>query len=191
VVSSIHLGPKTRFLLLSDSYGFVDVGRHLWQEDGSVVYNYCWASPAQSVSGKSPAGLMLSKIRDFSKLEGQVPRSRVTQLYWLCQSQRVTVRLAVYRQSVDIGAKPLETHDQRLFLQLDPCDPSPYVTSSLTRRWIYLLWICLAFRQVYVSHIQHVIENSSFCTKSPVSPGFAKEMIPILRILCYNGSLVT
>jgi hypothetical protein len=26
------------------------------------------------------------------------------------------------------------------------------------RRWVCLLWICLAFRQVYVSHIQRVLE---------------------------------
>jgi hypothetical protein len=43
-----HLGPKTRFLLLWDSCGFVDVGRPLWREDGSAVYNCCWLSPAQS-----------------------------------------------------------------------------------------------------------------------------------------------
>jgi hypothetical protein len=29
---------------------------------------------------------------------------------------RVTLRLAVYRQSVFLGVKPLEAHDQRLFL---------------------------------------------------------------------------
>jgi hypothetical protein len=47
--------------------------------------------------------------------------------------------------------------------------------------------------QVYVSHIQHVIEISPFCTmyKSSVSPGFAKQIMPFLHILCYNGSLVT
>jgi hypothetical protein len=28
------------------------------REDGSVVYNCCWSSPAQSYSGPSPAGLM-------------------------------------------------------------------------------------------------------------------------------------
>jgi hypothetical protein len=39
------------------------------------------------------------------------------------------------------------------FFQLNSCDNCPYVTASLTRRWIYLLWICLAFRQVYISHI--------------------------------------
>jgi hypothetical protein len=34
LVSSTHLGPKIRFLLLSDSRGFVDVGRLLWREMG-------------------------------------------------------------------------------------------------------------------------------------------------------------
>jgi hypothetical protein len=48
LVSNPHQGPKTRFLLLSDSCGFVDVGRPLWREDESVVYNCCWASPTQS-----------------------------------------------------------------------------------------------------------------------------------------------
>jgi hypothetical protein len=60
----------------------------------------------------------------------------------------VTLRLAVYRQSVRLGTKPLETHDQRFFFQLNPCGRSPYVTSSLTRRLDCLLRICLAFRQV-------------------------------------------
>jgi hypothetical protein len=33
------------------------VGRSLWLEDGSVVYNCCWTSPAQSFSSPSPLGL--------------------------------------------------------------------------------------------------------------------------------------
>jgi hypothetical protein len=41
LVSSPHLGLMTRFLLLSDSCGFVDMGRPLWREGGSVVYNCC------------------------------------------------------------------------------------------------------------------------------------------------------
>jgi hypothetical protein len=47
--------------------------------------------------------------------------------------------------------------------------------------------------QVYVLHLQHVIENAAFCTiyKSSVSTGFAKQILCILRILCYNSSLVT
>jgi hypothetical protein len=36
---------------------FVDVGRSLWREDGSVVYNCCWPSPVQSFSGSSHEGL--------------------------------------------------------------------------------------------------------------------------------------
>jgi hypothetical protein len=41
LVSSPHLGLMTRFLLLLDSCGFVDMGRPLWREDGSVDYNCC------------------------------------------------------------------------------------------------------------------------------------------------------
>jgi hypothetical protein len=57
LVSSTHLGPKTRFLL-SDSCGFVDVGRPLWREDGFVFYKYCCPLLRKSISGPSPAGLM-------------------------------------------------------------------------------------------------------------------------------------
>jgi hypothetical protein len=37
--------------------GFVDVRHSLCREDGCVVYNCCWPSPAQSFSGPSPLGL--------------------------------------------------------------------------------------------------------------------------------------
>jgi hypothetical protein len=38
-----------------------------------------------------------------------------------------------------------------------------------------------------------LLKNSSFCTthNSPISTGFAKQIMSVLRILCYNGSLVT
>jgi hypothetical protein len=58
MVSSTHMGLPTRFLLLSDTCGLVDVGRSLWRENGSAVYNSCWSSPAQSFLGPSPAGLV-------------------------------------------------------------------------------------------------------------------------------------
>jgi hypothetical protein len=49
----------------------------LSDENGSVVYNCCWPSPAQPFSGQSPNGthghILLSQIRDSSNLEGQVP----------------------------------------------------------------------------------------------------------------------
>jgi hypothetical protein len=63
-----------------------------------------------------------------------------------------------------------------IFLQMNACGHSPYVTTSLTRRRACLLWICLAFSTIYTSS---------------VSTGFTKQIMPILRILCYNDSLVT
>jgi hypothetical protein len=55
-------------------------------------------------------------------------------------------------------------------------------------------WICLAFCQMYISHTWHVIDISPVCTiytyKSSVSPGFTKQIMHIIRILCYNDSLV-
>jgi hypothetical protein len=58
LVSSTHLGLTTRFLLLSDSCGFVDVRRSLWREDGSVVYYCSWSSSAQLFSGPRHVGLV-------------------------------------------------------------------------------------------------------------------------------------
>jgi hypothetical protein len=55
----------------------------------------------------------------------------------------VTLRPAVYRQSVRLGVKSLKTHDQRSFFQLSPRCNSPYVTSSLTRRWFCLSWVVI------------------------------------------------
>jgi hypothetical protein len=42
------LWSKTRFLFPSCNFGFFDFGHSLWREDGSVVYNCCWPSPAQT-----------------------------------------------------------------------------------------------------------------------------------------------
>jgi hypothetical protein len=55
---STHPWLTTRSLLLSNSCGFVDLGRPLWREDGSVLCNCYWSSPAQSFSGPSPVGLV-------------------------------------------------------------------------------------------------------------------------------------
>jgi hypothetical protein len=43
---------------MSDICRFVDMGRFLWRKDGSVIYNCCWLSPAQSFSGPNPVGLV-------------------------------------------------------------------------------------------------------------------------------------
>jgi hypothetical protein len=51
----------------------------------------------------------------------------------------VSLQLLVYHQSVHLGTKLLETHNQRVFLQLSPCSHSPYVTSSVMRGWAVVL----------------------------------------------------
>jgi hypothetical protein len=91
------------------------------------------------------------------------PTSYFTSLHSAKVKVKVTLRLAVYRQSVHLGVKPLETHDQTFF-QLNSCGNSSYVTSSLTRRWACLLWICLAFCQVYKLRFQpleHINDRST------------------------------
>jgi hypothetical protein len=47
------------------------------------------------------------------------------------KSVTVTLRLAVYRQSVRLGAEPLETHGQNYFSHLNTCDHSPYITTYI------------------------------------------------------------
>jgi hypothetical protein len=73
------------------------------------------------------------------------------------QSQRigVTLRLGVYRQSVRLGDKPFETHDQ--IFQLNTCLHRPYVPSTMTRGWVCSLQLLLALSSAVIptsgSHI--------------------------------------
>jgi hypothetical protein len=61
---------------------------------------------------------------------------------------KVTLWLAVLSPIISSWRQAPWDSDQRFFSQLNPCGHSSYVTSSLTRRWICLLRIFLAFRQV-------------------------------------------
>jgi hypothetical protein len=135
-------GSKTRFLLLSDSCRFVDVGH--W-EDGAVIYNCCWPFPVQSFLG--PSLMELTTI--FYCLRFEAPptwRARSLYLYpprtgWpnytpairipsslppmTCRAKltglkvkvKVNLQLVVYCQSVRLSIGPLETHDQRFFFR--------------------------------------------------------------------------
>jgi hypothetical protein len=71
LVSGTHLGPATNFSfslkLYLDSCVFVIMGRLLWREDGSVIYNCYWASPAKSFS--SPCSERLMTKLYFLKFE--------------------------------------------------------------------------------------------------------------------------
>jgi hypothetical protein len=95
----------------------------------------------------------------------------------------VTLWLAVQCQSVHLGAKPLEDQDQRFFffLQLNPCGLSPYITSSLMRRWVCLLWRGFAFVKC-THHTYSMLLKNLPCASytSPVSRDFAEQIKCIL-----------
>jgi hypothetical protein len=57
-----------------------------------------------------------------------------TELVKVKVKSKVTLRLAVYHQSIGLGIKPDETHDQRYF-QLYPWGYSHYIIFSLKRGW--------------------------------------------------------
>jgi hypothetical protein len=76
VSRSVCLGVKPNFsaqhqICITASCVFVDVGHPLLRQDGSVVYNRCWPSPAQSHG--THYHILLLQIRDSPNLEGHVP----------------------------------------------------------------------------------------------------------------------
>jgi hypothetical protein len=65
---------------------------------------------------------------------------------------RVTLRLPVYRQSVRLGAKPLEAHVQRFFMQINPFGHSPYVTSFLSQSQpLFIIYLRLGPQRKHLS----------------------------------------
>jgi hypothetical protein len=77
-------------LIVFRYYGFVDMGRPLWREVGSVLFSFWWASPSQPFWGLSPTGLMsifyCFYFLDSPNLEGQVTvfissRNRVARFF--------------------------------------------------------------------------------------------------------------
>jgi hypothetical protein len=67
---------------------------------------------------------------------------------------RVTLRRAVYRQSVRLGDKPLDTHDQYFIFQLNTCGYCPYVTSSVTRGWVCRLQLLLVLTSAVILKLE-------------------------------------
>jgi hypothetical protein len=63
---------------------------------------------------------------------------------------RVTLQLAVYRQSLRLGDKPLRLTTSNFVFQLNTCFHSPYVTSSLTRGWVCSLQLLLALARAVI-----------------------------------------
>jgi hypothetical protein len=89
LASSTHLGLTTRFLFLSDSCGFFDVGRSLTRERVCRLQLMLVLTSAVilgSESRETRDHILLSQIGDSFNLEGQVPvfispRNRVARLY--------------------------------------------------------------------------------------------------------------
>jgi hypothetical protein len=105
----------------------VTVALQVASGDESGMVNCCCSSPAKIFLVPSPMVLIvifhclttLGVVQHSLSGDGRGRgRGRVR------VRVRVTLRLPVYRQSVRLGAKPRETHYQRL-LQLNPCDRSP------------------------------------------------------------------
>jgi hypothetical protein len=63
---------------------------------------------------------------------------------------RVSLRQAVYRQSVRLGDKPLEATTRIVIFQLNTCGHSPYVTCSPTRGWTYRLQLLLGLASAVI-----------------------------------------
>jgi hypothetical protein len=103
---------------------------------------------------------------------------------------RVTLRLALYRQSLHLASSTLRP-TTRDFFPNNPFCNSPYVTSSLTWRWACLLYAWPFVKCTYRTYSMLLKILPCALYASPVSIGFADQMMPILHILCYNGSLVT
>jgi hypothetical protein len=86
---------------------------------------------------------------------------RLKRLPQFCLSE---LRLADCCQSVRLGDKPLETHDQQFFfLQLNTCDHSSHITSSLTIGWVYRLQLLLVLASAVI------LESESWGTHDHIS----------------------
>jgi hypothetical protein len=77
------------------------------------------------------------------------------------------------------------------FFQLDPWGHSHYVTSCLMRGCLPLRNMFGLPSNVHIGHVACYWKFLPFAlSKSLVSTGFAKQIMPILLILCCNGSIL-
>jgi hypothetical protein len=77
--------------------------------------------------------------------------------------------VVVYRQSVRLGAKPLETHDQYFFFRLNTCGYSPYVRVCRLQLLLALAGAVILGSQFRGTH-DHILLYR-FETPNPGGPG--------------------
>jgi hypothetical protein len=138
------------------------VRRSLWREDGSVVYNCCWPSPAQSFSGLSPVELatifycltleifLFVTSYDSHGNGGCIwspPSHGILWWFKVRVKVKITLRLTVIQsvsQSVSLGVEPhLGLMTRYLFL-FDSYGLVFRAALSLTRVRVCLLYMLLA-----------------------------------------------
>jgi hypothetical protein len=106
-------------------------------------------------------------------------------------SVRVTLRLAVYRQSIRLGANPLRITASDFFFQMNPCGQSLWNILSGERMGLSLMNMLGLVKCTCRTHSMLMKLFAFALCKSPLfSPGFAKQIMSILLIICYNDGLV-
>jgi hypothetical protein len=160
------------------------VGRSLWREDGSVVYNCSWPLPVQTFSGPTPMELVtinksLNYVSPFYKsgtnwieITISYSFSIVLVLIRSCGNfVRFLVTLLVlknYSLSRNASSRPLSSNERLLRCFSDCTLP--------------------AFRR-YVTIFTNIIMQSIF--KVSLSIGVAKQITPVSLNLSGNGGFVT
>jgi hypothetical protein len=72
---------------------------------------------------------------------------------------KFTLRLVFYRQSVSVCVKPLETHDQTFFFQLNPCGNNPHVNIlSDEKRGSSLMNMLGLSSSAYIAHTAYYLK---------------------------------
>jgi hypothetical protein len=132
------------------SCGFVDLGRSLWREDGSLIYNCCWRSPTPyfSVSdSRLPFSSPPTTRRARWRYSTPPPHGILTKLhYWV----RVSYFTIGGLLPISSSWRQAPSDSRPDFFQLNTCGHSPYVTSSLTRGWVCRLQLLLALASAFI-----------------------------------------
>jgi hypothetical protein len=168
-------GTYDQILLLSDSCGFVDMGRSLWRENGSAVYNCCWSSPAQLFFGPSTTGL----VTIFYSLRFETPpawrtgspylyppgtvRPSYTPRHWVPFSSPPTTRRAtveVFKPDSTRGPDLNATHLLTVLAEQSRAEqsravaycrqPASTVTLGIEPRWDPWPYICSVSRLLFL-----------------------------------------